>query len=299
MIAQIIDGKAIAAEIRVGIAAEVKELSAKTGKVPGLAVVLVGEDAASKIYVGAKEKAAKEAGFNSYNIVLPSDTSEKDLLRKVAELNEDANVHGMIVQLPLPSHIKESAVINAIDPRKDADGFHISNVGKLNTGQDGLVPCTPLGCMILLKKVLTPTLPSPASGGGLGWGLAGKNALVIGRSNIVGKPMAALLLRENCTVTIAHSKTKNLPELCGQADIIVAAVGKANLVKGEWIKPGAALIDVGMNRENGKLCGDIDFASAVKIAAHITPVPGGVGPMTIACLLGNTLKAFKSQLIPA
>jgi len=282
MTAKIIDGKAIAAEIRAEIAREVKDLKNKTGKIPGLAVVLVGEDPASKIYVSNKEKQAKEAGFNSYTITLPKEISELELLEKIDSLNKNPDIHGMIVQLPLPKHIKESAVINAVDPTKDADGFHIENVGKLNTGQDGLVPCTPRGCMILLKKTLGD--------------IVGKNALVIGRSNIVGKPMAALLLRENATVTIAHSKTKNLSELSKSADIIISAVGKANLVKGESVKPGACLIDVGMNRIDGKLCGDIDFASAATVAGYITPVPGGVGPMTIACLLGNTLRAFKKSL---
>lgn len=282
MTAKIIDGKAIAAEIREEIAHEVAEIKNKTGKIPGLAVVLVGDDPASKIYVGGKERQAIAAGFNSYTITLPKETGEAELLEKIYSLNKNPDVHGMIVQLPLPKHIKESAVINAVDPKKDTDGFHIENVGKLNTGQDGLVPCTPLGCMILLKKHLGD--------------ISGKNALVIGRSNIVGKPMAALLLRESTTVTIAHSKTKNLPELCKTADIIVAAIGKPNFVKGEWVKPEAALIDVGINHIDGKLCGDIDFASAAKTAGFITPVPGGVGPMTIACLLGNTLRAFKESL---
>jgi len=282
MTAKIIDGKAVAAEIRAEITVEVKAIKEKTGKTPGLAVVLVGDDPASKIYVGNKEKQAKEAGFNSYNIILPQEISEAELLEKIDSLNKNPDIHGMIVQLPLPKHIKESAVINAVDPKKDADGFHIENVGKLNTGQDGLVPCTPLGCMILLKKNLGD--------------ISGKNALVIGRSNIVGKPMAALLLRESATVTIAHSKTKNLPELCKTADIIIAAIGKPNFVKAEWIKPGAALIDVGINRVDSKLCGDIDFATTSKVAGFITPVPGGVGPMTIACLLGNTLKAFRKSL---
>lgn len=284
MTAKIIDGKQIAAEIRSEIAAKVAELKKSSPRVPGLAVVIVGEDPASHVYVSNKEKFTREVGMNSYVIKLPASTTENELLHQVHSLNKDNAVHGMIVQLPLPKHIREETVINAIDPKKDVDGFHISNVGLLATGQEsGMTPCTPTGCMILIKSVMKD--------------LAGKDALVIGRSNIVGKPMAQLLLRESCTITIAHSKTHDLEGLCMKSDIIVSAVGKARLVRGSWVKPGACVIDVGMNRieEGGKsrLCGDVDFEEVKQVAGFITPVPGGVGPMTIACLLQNTLKAFQ------
>ena len=283
MVAKVIDGKAIADGVRADVAADVAALKAKTGKVPGLAVVLVGENPASQVYVRNKAKMTKEVGMASFEHLLPETVSEKELLATVAKLNADPQVHGILVQLPLPKHIAENAVIGAIAPEKDVDGFHIMNSGKLATGQDGLVPCTPLGCVILLKKTL-------------GDQLAGKHAVVMGRSNIVGKPMASLLLQEHCTVTIVHSRTPNVEVLTRQADILVAAVGKAKLVKKDWVKPGAVVIDVGMNRdENGKLCGDVDDAEVSQVAGALTPVPGGVGPMTIACLLKNTVTAFKQQ----
>ncbi|NCX53436.1 MAG: bifunctional methylenetetrahydrofolate dehydrogenase/methenyltetrahydrofolate cyclohydrolase FolD, partial [Rhodobacterales bacterium] len=249
---------------------------------PGLAVVLVGEDPASQVYVKSKGKQTKEAGMNSYEYKLKEDTLELDLLKLVNDLNNDDAVHGILVQLPLPPHINEEAVINAIDPAKDVDGFHISNVGLLATGQSSMVPCTPLGCLLMLKE--------------FHGSLSGMDAVIVGRSNIVGKPMAQLLLNESCTVTITHSRTKNLEHIVGRADIVVAAVGKAEIVKGNWIKPGATLIDVGINRveeSNGskRLVGDAEFSSCSKVAGAITPVPGGVGPMTIACLLVNTLVA--------
>lgn len=280
----IIDGKGFAADMRVAIKAEVESLKSQTGKVPGLAVILVGEDPASQVYVRNKGKQTIEAGMNSFEIKLNDDVSQESLIEHIQKLNQDDKVHGILVQLPLPNHIDELAVIDAIDPAKDVDGFHVINSGKLATGQRGLVPCTPLGCSILIKDVL-------------GEDLSGKNALVIGRSNIVGKPMAALLLDANATVTIAHSRTKNLPELCKQADIVVAAVGRPKMVQGDWLKQGAVVIDVGINRTaENKLVGDVDFESASKIASHITPVPGGVGPMTIACLLQNTVTAFKNLI---
>lgn len=283
----IIDGKAIAAHLRETLAKQVAQLKANHNITPGLAVILVGEDPASTIYVANKNKQTAEAGMNSFEYRMPESTTEKSLLAKIDALNNDPIVHGILVQLPLPKHIDEKAVISAIHPDKDVDGFNIANVGRLVTGQEGLVPCTPLGCIILLKTVL-------------GDKLAGKKAIVIGRSNIVGKPMANLLLKESCTVTIAHSRTQNLAEECRQADIVVAAVGSAEMVKGDWIKPGAIVIDVGMNRltladGKTKLAGDVDFAGASKVAGAITPVPGGVGPMTIACLLQNTLKAACMQ----
>jgi methylenetetrahydrofolate dehydrogenase (NADP+)/methenyltetrahydrofolate cyclohydrolase len=279
----IIDGKAIAAELRSKVAAEVSELKAKHGIMPGLAVVLVGSDAASEIYVSSKGKMCREAGMESFDFRMPATTSQTELLAKIKELNDDKKVHGILVQLPLPKHIDESAVINAIDPAKDVDGFHVINAGKLATGQEGMVPCTPLGCIMLIKSVL-------------GDDLSGKHAVVIGRSNIVGKPMAQLLLRENCTVTIAHSRSKRLPEICAQANILVAAVGRPEMVREEWVRNGAVVIDVGMNRitlsdDSKKLVGDVAFAEAAQRAKAVTPVPGGVGPMTIACLLANTIKA--------
>ena len=245
-------------------------------------MVLVGEDPASQVYVKSKGKQTKEAGMNSYEYKLKEGTLELDLLKLVNDLNNDDAVHGILVQLPLPPHINEEAVINAIDPVKDVDGFHISNVGLLATAQSSMVPCTPLGCLLMLKE--------------FHGSLSGMDAVIVGRSNIVGKPMAQLLLNESCTVTIMHSRTKNLEHVVGRADIVVAAVGKAEIVKGNWIKPGATLIDVGINRVEGsngskRLVGDAEFSSCSKVAGAITPVPGGVGPMTIACLLVNTLVA--------
>ena len=282
MVAQIIDGKLFSRKLRDQVAQHVAVLKKENNVTPGLAVVLVGEDPASQVYVRSKGKQTIEAGMNSYEYKLSADTSEADLLELVNRLNEDKDVHGILVQLPLPEHINEDAVINAIDPVKDVDGFHISNVGLLATGQKSMVPCTPLGCLLMLKD--------------FHGSLAGMDAVIIGRSNIVGKPMAQLLLNESCTVSITHSKTRNLEEVVGRADIIIAAVGKPEMVKGDWIKPGATLIDVGINRveenDGGKrLVGDAEFSSCSKIAGALTPVPGGVGPMTIACLLVNTLVA--------
>ena len=282
MVAQIIDGKLFSRNLRDQVAQHVAVLKKENNVTPGLAVVLVGEDPASQVYVRSKGKQTIEAGMNSYEYKLSADTSEADLLELVNRLNEDNDVHGILVQLPLPGHINEDAIINAIVPVKDVDGFHISNVGLLATGQKSMVPCTPLGCLLMLKD--------------FHGSLAGMDAVIIGRSNIVGKPMAQLLLNESCTVSITHSKTKNLEEVVGRADIIIAAVGKPEMVKGDWIKPGATLIDVGINRveenDGGKrLVGDAEFSSCSKIAGALTPVPGGVGPMTIACLLVNTLVA--------
>jgi methylenetetrahydrofolate dehydrogenase (NADP+)/methenyltetrahydrofolate cyclohydrolase len=274
--AKLIDGKAFAADLRSRIAAQVTAMKAR-GITPGLAVVLVGEDPASQVYVRSKGKMTHEVGMNSWEHRLPAETSQTDLLALIARLNADPAVNGILVQLPLPRHMDEAAVINAIDPAKDVDGFHILNVGRLATGQKAMVPCTPLGCLMLLRDHLGS--------------LAGKNALVIGRSNIVGKPMAQLLLRDSATVTVAHSGTANLPDLCRQADIVVAAVGRAKFVAGDWIKRGATVIDVGINRTDDGLVGDVDFDAASQVAGAITPVPGGVGPMTIACLLANTLTA--------
>lgn len=274
---QPIDGKAFAANLREDISQRVAVLRKEKGIIPGLAVVLVGNDPASEVYVKSKGKHTLEAGMHSYEYKRPADITEAELLDLVAQLNDDPKVHGILVQLPLPGHISEDAIINAIDPNKDVDGFHVVNAGKLATGQDGFVPCTPLGCSMLLKSVIGD--------------LSGKHAVVIGRSNIVGKPMAQLLLKESCTVTVAHSKTKDLPALLKTADIVVAAVGRAQMIKGEWLKPGCVVIDVGINRVDGKLVGDVDYASCQGIAGHITPVPGGVGPMTIACLLENTYRA--------
>ena len=276
MSATLIDGKAFAATLRDRIATEVAAL-AERGITPGLAVVLVGEDPASQVYVRSKGKQTREVGMNSYEHRLSADTPEAELLTLIARLNSDPAVNGILVQLPLPAHMDEAAVINAIDPAKDVDGFHILNVGRLATGQKAMVPCTPLGCLMLLRDRLGS--------------LSGKRAVVVGRSNIVGKPMAQLLLRDSATVTIAHSRTQDLPALCREADILVAAVGRPHFVKGDWIKPGATVIDVGINRTEAGLVGDIDFESASQVASAITPVPGGVGPMTIACLLANTLTA--------
>jgi methylenetetrahydrofolate dehydrogenase (NADP+)/methenyltetrahydrofolate cyclohydrolase len=281
MRAEIIDGKAFAETLRARVAAAVPAFAARLGRAPGLAVVLVGEDPASRIYVRAKGKATVAAGMASFEHMLDEDTSQADLLALVRALNADERVDGILVQLPLPDQIEAKAVIDAIDPAKDVDGFHIDNVGKLSVGEDALVPCTPLGCIMMLNDRLGD--------------LAGLEAVVVGRSNIVGKPMAQLLLRENCTVTIAHSRTRDLPEVVRRGDIVVAAVGRAEMVKGEWLKPGAIVIDVGMNRVDGKLFGDVDFASASAVAGAITPVPGGVGPMTIAVLLRNTLVAAHAR----
>ena len=281
----IIDGKAFSERIREKVKSHVDNLKTNHDIVPGLAVVLVGEDPASKAYVKNKGIQTKKAGMNSYEYKLEETVDEKTLLELVKKLNDDPNVHGILCQLPLPKHLNEDMIINTIKPSKDVDGFHISNVGLLNTGQKSLVPCTPLGCLMLLREFVG--------------NLEGKKATVIGRSNIVGKPMFNLLLSENCTVTVVHSKTKNIEEICKTSDIIVAAVGRPNFVKSSWIKQGAVIIDVGINRvtieENGetksKLIGDVDFENCSKIANAITPVPGGVGPMTIACLLANTLVA--------
>jgi len=281
MTARVIDGKAFAAGIREQVAAHVARLKAGHGLQPGLAVVLVGEDPASQVYVGSKGKQTVEAGMASFEHKLPAGTTEAELLAVIDRLNQDPKVHGILVQLPLPSHLNSDLVINRIDPAKDVDGFHISNVGLLGTGQKSMVPCTPLGCLMLLRD--------------LHGSLAGMNAVVVGRSNIVGKPMAQLLLGDSATVTIAHSRTKNLAEVCRGADILVAAVGRPEMIPGDWVKPGATVIDVGINRieKDGKtrLVGDVHFDSAVQVAGAITPVPGGVGPMTIACLLANTLTA--------
>jgi len=285
MTADIIDGKAFAATVRARVAEQVSALKASHGITPGLAVVLVGEDPASKVYVKNKALQTVEVGMNSFEHKLDESTSEADILALVDKLNRDPAVHGILVQLPLPNRMSSDLVINSINPAKDADGFHISNVGLLGTGQKSMVPCTPLGCLMLLRDRLGD--------------LSGMNAVVVGRSNIVGKPMANLLLKDSCTVTIAHSRTRDLPGVCRQADIVVAAVGRPEMVKGDWIKPGATVIDVGINRvpapEKGegktKIVGDVEFASAAEVAGAITPVPGGVGPMTIACLLANTLTA--------
>ena len=279
--AEIIDGKAFAARVRADVAGHVAKLKAGHGITPGLAVVLVGEDPASQVYVRNKGIQTREAGMNSYEHKLPVGTAQADLMALIARLNADPAVHGILVQLPLPRHMDPDAVINAIDPAKDVDGFHILNVGLLGTGQKAMVPCTPLGCLMMLRDRLGD--------------LAGLNAVVVGRSNIVGKPMAQLLLRESCTVTVAHSRTRDLAAVCRGADILVAAVGRPRMIPGDWIKPGATVIDVGINRieEDGRsrLVGDVDFDSARRVAGAITPVPGGVGPMTIACLLANTLSA--------
>ncbi|SFS21977.1 bifunctional methylenetetrahydrofolate dehydrogenase/methenyltetrahydrofolate cyclohydrolase FolD [Yoonia litorea] len=282
MTATVIDGKAFAAKVRGQVADGVAKLKEAHGITPGLAVVLVGEDPASQVYVRSKGKMTVEVGMASFEHRLDVDTSEADLLAVIDQLNNDPAVHGILVQLPLPGHLDSDLVINSIDPAKDVDGFHISNVGLLGTGQKSMVPCTPLGCLMMLRDYHGS--------------LSGMNAVVIGRSNIVGKPMAQLLLGDSCTVTIAHSRTKDLPAVVGQADIVVAAVGRPQMVTGDWIKPGATVIDVGINRvekpEGGtRLVGDADFESCAAVAGAITPVPGGVGPMTIACLLANTLTA--------
>ncbi|RST29678.1 bifunctional methylenetetrahydrofolate dehydrogenase/methenyltetrahydrofolate cyclohydrolase FolD [Sphingomonas ginkgonis] len=288
MSAAIIDGKAAAQALRDRIADEVGRFRSATRRAPGLAVVLVGEDPASAVYVRSKGKATIAAGMESFEHRLPADTSEEHLLALVEKLNHDPTVDGILVQLPLPAQIDESAIILAIDPDKDVDGFHPVNAGRLATGLPGFVPCTPLGCLKLLQAALGD--------------LRGKEAVVVGRSNIVGKPMALLLLGADCTVTLAHSRTRDLPEVVRRADIVVAAVGRPGLVRGEWIKPGAAVIDVGINRTEGGLTGDVDYPAASAVAGAITPVPGGVGPMTIACLIRNTLVAAARRdghLLPA
>lgn len=282
MAAKVIDGKAFAATVREKAAAHVTRLKEENGITPGLAVVLVGEDPASQVYVRSKGKQTVEVGMNSYEHKLDASTSEADLLALIDKLNNDPAVHGILVQLPLPSHLDSDLVINSIDPAKDVDGFHISNVGLLGTGQKSMVPCTPLGCLMMLRDHHGS--------------LSGMNAVVIGRSNIVGKPMANLLLGDSCTVTIAHSRTKDLAAVVRQADIVVAAVGRPEMVPGDWIKEGATVIDVGINRVDAgegktRLVGDVHYESAASVAGAITPVPGGVGPMTIACLLANTLTA--------
>lgn len=284
--AQIIDGKKIAADVRAQVAAEVQRLISESGLKPGLAVVLVGEDPASKVYVKNKAQQTVEVGMNSWEYKLPAETSEADLLAMVDKLNKDPACHGILVQLPLPKHINSEKVLNSIHPDKDVDGFHPVNVGRLWVGERALVPCTPAGSVILAKTVAP--------------NLSGMNAVVIGRSNIVGKPVAALLLRENCTVTVAHSRTKDLAGVVRAADLVVAAVGIPEMVRGDWIKPGAIVIDVGINRitgpdGKGKLVGDVNYAECEKVAGAITPVPGGVGPMTIACLLRNAAQAAAMQ----
>lgn len=287
MTATVIDGKAFAGKVRSKVAAHVARLREEHGITPGLAVVLVGEDPASQVYVRSKGKMTVEVGMASFERRLDVDTSEADLLQVVDDLNNDPTVHGILVQLPLPAHLNSDLVINSIDPAKDVDGFHVSNVGLLGTGQKSMVPCTPLGCLMMLRDHHGS--------------LSGLNAVVVGRSNIVGKPMAQLLLNDSCTVTIAHSRTADLPSVVRQADIVVAAVGRPGMVVGDWIKPGATVIDVGINRidaglkDDGtpktRLVGDADYASCADVAGAITPVPGGVGPMTIACLLANTVTA--------
>ncbi|MEO0620147.1 MAG: bifunctional methylenetetrahydrofolate dehydrogenase/methenyltetrahydrofolate cyclohydrolase FolD [Pseudomonadota bacterium] len=280
--AHVIDGKAVAAELREKIGAAVTQLKSAHNLTPGLAVVLVGEDPASQVYVRNKGKQTSAAGMASFEHKLDVSTSEDELLALVDKLNNDDTVHGILVQLPLPDQIDSQKVLNAIDPSKDVDGFHPVNAGRLATGEPALVPCTPLGCVILAKKAV----PS----------LSGLNAVVIGRSNIVGKPVSQLLLQESCTVTIAHSRTKDLEGVCRQADLLVAAVGRPEMVRGDWVKPGATVIDVGINRVDGqdgksKLVGDVHYGECAAVAGAITPVPGGVGPMTIACLLRNTVQA--------
>jgi methylenetetrahydrofolate dehydrogenase (NADP+) / methenyltetrahydrofolate cyclohydrolase len=279
-----IDGKAFALALRQKVAALLPDFVAATGRAPGLAVVLVGDDPASHVYVGSKKKACIEAGMKSFEYRFPADTSQADLIAQVNALNADDAVDGILVQLPLPAHMDDKAVIAAIDPAKDVDGFHVINAGRLAIGEDALVPCTPLGCLMLLRDQLGD--------------MSGMDAVVLGRSNIVGKPMAQLLTGENCTVTIAHSRTRNLADVVRRADIVVAAVGRAEMIKGDWLKPGAVVIDVGINRlepatgeAKGRLVGDVAYDEALGHVGAITPVPGGVGPMTIACLLRNTLVA--------
>ncbi len=277
----IIDGKKEAALLREEIKKEILLLKEKTKKVPGLSVILIGDFTPSQIYVKNKEKNSKEVGINSEVIKYPKDITEQEVLNKIKELNNNPEVSGILVQLPLPKHINKEKIINAIHPKKDVDGFNPINVGNLASGYDAIIPCTPLGCLYLIKKIEK--------------NLSGKHAVIIGRSNLNGKPMAQLLLRENCTVTIVHSKTKDLKAECQKADILVAAVGKANLVKGDWVKKDSIIIDVGINKVEEKIVGDVDFESVKEKVKAITPVPGGVGPMTIACLLKNTLECFKAR----
>lgn len=284
MTATVIDGKAFAAKVREQVSAHVDRLKADHGITPGLAVVLVGEDPASEVYVAAKHRQTVEVGMASFEHRLPTDVSEEKLFALIDELNADTSVHGILCQFPVPDHLDERRVVARIDPAKDVDGLSVVNAGLLASGEKGLVSCTPLGCLMLLREQVG--------------NMSGLNAVVVGRSNLFGKPMAQLLLQENCTVTIAHSRTKDLAEVCARADILVAAVGRAEMVRGDWVKPGATVIDVGITRlphpdkpGKSKLLGDVDFASASQVAGAITPVPGGVGPMTIACLLANTLTA--------
>lgn len=283
MPARVIDGKSFAADLRQQIAKNVVELKTEHGITPGLAVVLVGDDPASQVYVRNKGAQTVEAGMMSFEHRLPADTTQDQLMTLIGQLNADPGVHGILVQLPLPRHLDADLVINAIEPIKDVDGFTVQNVGRLATGQTSLVACTPLGCLMLLRHQLGD--------------LSGLHAVIVGRSNIVGKPMAQLLLSDNATVTIAHSRTKNLRDICRGADILVAAVGRPRMIPGDWIKPGATVIDVGINRVSdgakSRLVGDVDFDTAIEVAGAITPVPGGVGPMTIACLLANTLVACR------
>ena len=279
----IIDGKKTAADLRSNLKNEVDNLKKKFNRVPGLTVILIGEYAPSKIYVRNKEKSAVEIGLKSEIIKYPETVDEKTVLEKISELNKDENVSGILVQLPLPKQINNKKIIDAIDPNKDVDGFHPNNVGNLSSGYESSIPCTPLGCHFLIKKI-EPNLN-------------GKKAVVLGRSNLNGKPMTQLLLKENCTVTIAHSKTKNLKEECLKADILVVAVGIPKLVKGDWVKKGSIVIDVGINKTKEGIVGDVDFDEVLKHAKAITPVPGGVGPMTIACLLKNTIECFKRSLV--
>jgi len=287
--ARIIDGRAAAAGVRAEVARQVAVLAARHQVTPGLAVILVGDNPASLIYVRNKERQTREVGMRSFEARLPATTSQAELLEQVARLNADPAVHGILVQLPLPRQIDERAVIDAIAPAKDVDGFSIVNTGLLATGGKGMIPCTPLGCLLLLKQYAGE--------------LSGQRALVVGRSNIVGKPMAQLLLREHCTVTVAHSRTRDLADECRHADILIAAIGKPQMIKGDWIRPGATVIDVGINRlslpsaegPRERLVGDVDFDAAVRVAGAITPVPGGVGPMTIACLLRNTVATTCAQ----
>ncbi|MFO1430331.1 MAG: bifunctional methylenetetrahydrofolate dehydrogenase/methenyltetrahydrofolate cyclohydrolase FolD [Candidatus Competibacteraceae bacterium] len=284
--ADIIDGKAFAANLRIAIALQVADIRVIYGVTPGLAVVLVGDDPASQVYIRNKTRQARETGMASFEHRLPANTSQQELLELINRLNKDAQVNGILVQLPLPKQIQVEAVIDAIHPSKDVDGFKPINLGRLLIGSDGVIPCTPQGCLMLLKSRFAD--------------LSGQHALVVGRSNIVGKPMAALLLRENCTITVAHSHTRDLPEECARADILIAAVGQPRFIQGEWLKPGATVLDVGINRIDAgdgktRLVGDVDFETAIKVAGAITPVPGGVGPMTIVCLLLNTLTAACQQ----
>lgn len=281
MSAQLIKGPEVAAAIREQIAIDLVRLKEKTGKVPGLAVILLGEDPASKAYVGNKEKTSKALGFYSVVHRIPTETTQEELLKMIDDLNRDEDIHGILVQLPLPDHIHEKAVIDAIAVEKDVDGFHAINVGNLMIGDDCYIPCTPHGCMKMLEYI--------------GYDLKGKNAVVVGRSNIVGKPVALLLLQQHATVTICHSRTADLAAVCREADVLVVAVGRAEMVTGDWIKPGAVVIDVGINRVNDKLVGDVHFDSAKEKASYITPVPGGVGPMTITMLMLNTLESFRRK----